>query len=496
VALAERGDSSVDHVFVHRRGAYGIVEVDVLPDTVLDASVRYQKDAGRYHLGVPLGAQNTDLGFSRAAYFGDARSRDIKDITDITLGLMHALAGDWSLKARYSHQDAMTTWHHYSYLNASLDEAVGSVLPLAHRPFFEWGKKSHVLDASAAGSAALFGRSHELAFGLNGARYRDEYQGPSYAVRPVDVFDFDPHGLEAITPTGTLNGSAGDNITTNLGVYGVARWNVADALKLITGLRVSNYQVKNKLSGVVQPKQTREAAPYAGLTYDLNAQYSAYLSYSDIFNPSARRSITGEFLAPVTGSNYEVGIKGELLHKRLNVSAAVFRLDQKNMAETDPDNPADPLCGGTCYVTAGKIRSEGVDLGASGQITPLLNVSAHFTHTQSEYVQGASKGQRYSTLQPKNNLRLAWQYRLARTGAFGGNVTASGKSYITTRNKTVTQWAYALLGLHARYQIAPDTRVQLAVNNLADKRYLVLYSDRYAPFGEPRKFTLNLRHEF
>ncbi|MGB6105872.1 MAG: hypothetical protein WBF88_18665 [Pusillimonas sp.] len=36
--------------------------------------------------------------------------------------------------------------------------------------------------------------------------------------------------------------------------------------------------------------------------------YSAYISYSDIFNPQSNKSSDGNTLKPVMGANYEVGI--------------------------------------------------------------------------------------------------------------------------------------------------------------------------------------------
>ncbi|MFC3216818.1 TonB-dependent siderophore receptor [Comamonas sp. JC664] len=275
-----------------------------------------------------------------------------------------------------------------------------------------------------------------------------------------------------------------------MGVYGVARWSLTDALKLITGTRISNYERKNSLTGVVAPKEKGVVTPYAGLVYDINAQYSAYASYSDIFNPQTNRSQDGNVLDPVVGANYEVGIKGELLNKRLNVSAAVFRLAQSNLAVLDssvPNNPSN-VCGGACYTAAGKVVSQGFDLGVNGQVSRELNLAAGYTYTSAEYVAGPQKDQRFRTEQPRHSMRLAANYQLPGTQwSLGGNVAATNKAYKNGGSGanawTIEQGALVLVGLNAKYRITPKTQLNMVVSNLTDRSYRHLYGREYAPLA-------------
>ena len=56
------------------------------------------------------------------------------------------------------------------------------------------------------------------------------------------------------------------------------------------------------------------------------------------------------------GRNYEIGVKGEFLDRRLNASAAVFRMVQDNLGERVFGFPVDYLIlgGNTPYRSAGK----------------------------------------------------------------------------------------------------------------------------------------------
>ena len=356
-------------------------------------------------------------------------------------------------------------------------------------------------DIYASGPLSVLGRKHELVLGVNGAEYRDEAIGSgSTAAVPVNIYRFDPTGL-GLVGNGTPTRS--QTKTTNLGLYGVARWNVTDTLKLITGVRSSNYKAENVLTGRVAPKESGEVTPYAGLVLDLNAQYSAYASYSDIFNPQSIRSIDGSVLDPVVGANYEAGIKGELLNKRLNVSAAVFRLEQSNLSVRDDSVPNDPgnACGGICYTAAGEVVSQGVDLGVNGRVGANLNLAGGYTYVDAEYKAGPQQGQRYGAEQPQHSVRLAANYRLPDSAwSFGGNLAGTSKIRRTggagAAAWTIRQGTLVLLGVNAKVQITPHTHVLLAISNLADRSYRSLYLLNHSPYGEPRRFSVNLKHTF
>jgi outer membrane receptor for ferric coprogen and ferric-rhodotorulic acid len=502
VAVADDSGSFVDYVFRDRRAIYGIVEADLTPDTLLSASVQHQRDKGRTHFGVPFAADGSDAGLPRSMFVGDANYRQEKDVTHYTLGLTQRLAGDWSLKAAYSHQETGNAIQNYSYASGSLNPVTGDGLALGRQRAFDRGTRTHALDVHATGPFDLLGRTHELVVGVNASAYRDAWQGSGYpANTPVNMHTFDPTALGPV-PEGGSPYTGAEKIE-QLGLFGVARWSLADALKLITGARISQYESRNPLTGATNLKESSVFSPYAGLVYDLNAQYSVYASYSDIFDPQSSKSADGSTLKPVVGANYELGIKGELLDKRLNVSAAVFRLVQSNLArvddsvEPDPSNP----CGGTCYIAADKVTSQGVDLGVNGQVGRGVNLAAGYTYTSSEYAAGDQKGERYRTDAPRHSLRLAANYQLSGTGwSVGGNLAATSKTYKASSSAadpwTIRNGALVLVGLHPKYRITPQAELLLAVSNLTDRSYRNLEGRNYASFGEPRKFTANLKYRF
>lgn len=233
---------------------------------------------------------------------------------------------------------------------------------------------------------------------------------------------------------------------------------------------------------------------------------SVYASYSDIFRPQTQRSADGGTVAPVIGANYEVGVKGELLDKHLNVSAALFRLDQTNLARQDysvlPD--ASNACGGVCYIAADKVVSQGVDLGLSGELSPGWQMMAGYTFVDSKYVTGEMIGLRYGTWLPRHNMRLTTAYKVPGSDwTLGGNLSARSQLYLddvswfTGETARIRSGALLLVGLMAKYQINPNAELVMTVSNLFDKTYRAqLETKYYSPFGEPRRMSIALRYRF
>lgn len=504
IAVAEDSDSFVDYVYKNRRGAYGIVEADLTETTTLSTSVQYQKQTGRNHFGVPFAADGSDAGLGRSSFFGDANNRTTKEYTLYTVELAQKLAANWQFKAAYSHGRTDGDIQNYSYISGDLDATTGDGMTLEREKHFQRKITTHAMDVYVSGPVDFWGRQHELAFGFNGSSKRFSYQGTGNAASTaINVYTFDPAALGELA---NGDGYSGASKITQTGMYGVGRFSLADALKLIVGARISNYEDKNLMTGVSSQKETSVLTPYAGLIYDLNKQFSAYASYSDIFTPQSSKSADGKALKPVVGSNYEVGIKGELLDKRLNVAAAVFRLEQTNLARLDPSvaYSATNACGGFCYSAADKVLSQGLDLSANGAILPGWNISAGYTYVNSEYASGTNEGQRYMTYLPQHNARLASSYKLPGTAwTVGGNVAVYSKTYLSDVSWvsgnpwTIRQGGFALVGLNAKYQIDPRTELTLAVSNLFDRNYRAHLETRdYATFGEPRKLMANLKYHF
>jgi outer membrane receptor for ferric coprogen and ferric-rhodotorulic acid len=494
VLLTDDADSFVDYVNNKRRGAYGIIEADLTASTTLSASIQYQKDRGRDHLGVVFAPDGSDLNLPRSVYFGNPNADMDKKYTNYTVGIEQQLPQNWSVKATYSRNETDATQLRDSWLWGTLDVATGDGVSLYQSKSLYRKFTADTFDAYASGPVNLFGRQHEFAFGVNGSTMNARSSGTDYFATPINIYNFDPRTLPE--PPGSATSDTNER-TVQYGAYGVGRFNVTDALKLIIGSRISNYEHKNLETGNVTQKETGVITPYAGIIYDINKQYSAYVSYSDIFTPQSEKDTSGGTIKPIVGKNYEIGMKGELLDGKLQTALAIFHLEQTNIAKEDTSIPYDPSnpCGGTCYTAADKVSSQGVDISATGTIATGLQIAAGYTFVDSKYASGAQKDERFMTTLPRHSARLAANYKVPHTPwTVGGSVRYFGSIY---NADNMHRGAMALFRLHAGYQITSKASLALSIDNLFDKRYFATVDSLfYTPYGEPRKVTANLKYTF
>jgi len=498
VALADDGDSFIDHAYNDKRGVYGVVEADLGPTTTLSASVQYQRDKGLSQIGVPMAADGSDLGLSRSSFFGNANGYAIKDDTLYTVGIKQVLPQDWTFNATYTHRKSKVNESLGSFIwGDTLDTATGDGLQLYQYRHLIREFRSQAFDAYVSGPVSLFGRRHELVFGVNGSQMRDASMNSGSWATPINIYSFNPNALPE--PPGALDPLPDFSKASQHGFFGVGRFSLSDNLKLIAGSRFSWYEAKDS-DGVTTQKESGEISPYAGLIYDIDERYSVYASYTDIFKPQSEKSVDGSTLKPVVGANYEVGVKGELLDGRLNVSAALFRLEQTNLAKADDSVPFDPgnACGGTCYVAQDKVTSQGVDLGLNGEVAAGWDMFAGYTYTRSKYATGEQSGMRYGSDMPQHSFRFATQYQVPGTAwRVGGNVRVRSKIYLTGDGYRIQQGGLVLVGLTAQYRFNKQAEVGFVVDNLFDRKYYEgiegLY---YNSYGAPRSFSMNFKYRF
>src|SRR5690606_3330381 len=77
-------------------------------------------------------------------------------------------------------------------------------------------------------------------------------------------------------------------------------------------------------------------SPRVAIMHDLTPTTTTYASYGESFNPQSSLTMldmAGNYITtPEQGKQLEIGIKQDLFDGRAMLSAAVFRIDKKNMA--------------------------------------------------------------------------------------------------------------------------------------------------------------------
>lgn len=506
-------DSFMDVVTEKRQLVYAIGELDITSSTVLTAGFSWQKnDNNTSYGGLPTAPDGSDLGLPRSTYLGNTWNFWNDTSTMIFASLEHRLENRWKLSAavNYIDGDQEEMRSDVYWTGTQYDQTGG---------YAEIGSKRTSLDVHAEGPFQLLGREHGLIVGAamrNSKEANDTAGYFSYTFASnIDIYNWNH---DAPQPAAFPWDYHRHTKEEQYGVYAATRLNPVDPLKVILGLRADWYKYDYADEyldlGVWNPytesyKQPRHLTKYAGVIYDLGAFHSVYASYTDIFQPQGDvRDRSGALIDPILGKNYEVGIKGEYFGGRLNASAAVFRIDQENLAMLDGPCPFNPSI--DCYRAAGMVRSEGFDLELQGALTPNWQIGAGFNYVSTEIREDADPaliGTKQNTDMPARQLKLTTTYRLpGGQWRIGGNVRWQDDVYHTDdwmgyRYHT-EQEAYAVVDAMIGYRHDKHLDVQLNVFNLFDETYYRAINSQPVEwggntvYGEPRRVLLTARYAF
>jgi outer membrane receptor for ferric coprogen and ferric-rhodotorulic acid len=286
------------------------------------------------------------------------------------------------------------------------------------------------------------------------------------------------------------------------GVYGAARFSLADPLHFIAGLRYAWWKVDSFYvydAQVNSKYDFTEVVPYTGLVWDFLPRYSAFASFTGIFKPQNYRDLNGQFLDPVDGRSFELGVKGEHFDRQLNTAVTVFETLQNNVAVAALDGGGNPILlpdGTAASRPADGIRTRGVEVELAGRLTGELQASLGWTYYQIE----DPEGEQAQTFVPSTLLRAfaTWDPRRLvehLTLGAGVNWQSSTRTTVATPSGATTfkQGSVATVSVMARYQVTPDVSIQLNGNNIFDRKYFVLDQFDNTYYAAPANYSATLR---
>ena len=348
-------------------------------------------------------------------------------------------------------------------------------------------------DAKVSGPFSLFGREHELTLGAaygrthQKAREYDAVEGGYYDASFSDVLagNLPRPSFLFTSDTNTQNFS-----DTQKSLYAGARFSLADDLHWIAGARMISLDGSGDNYGSdYYTRAHGKVTPYTGLVYDLDEQWSVYGSWTKIYSAQYNLGTDGKLLAPLEGKSMEAGVKGSLLDHRLNVTAAAFKTEQQNVAESagfvDGRFVYDPM----------DYKSHGVELQASGEALPGLDLLGGYTYVTIDNDDG-DKARKYV---PTHSVRGMLTYRLPSLPQAKIGTRVSWQSAVENdTNSAIRQNAYALLDFMASYDIDSNWSTSVNLNNVTDRKYLLsLYnSATTASYGAPRNVVASVTWKY
>ncbi|WP_307729895.1 TonB-dependent receptor domain-containing protein [Massilia sp. H6] len=242
----------------------------------------------------------------------------------------------------------------------------------------------------------------------------------------------------------------------------------------------------------------------ASLLYKPTANSSVYaMVASSKLPPGSSFTVSGNannaqnpIYRPQETMSREIGGKLDLLRQKLSLSGALFRTEVKNEVEQDPVDLR--------YYQTGKKRVQGIELGATGELSPGWLLSAGYLVMDTSVEAGrivTAAGENTLTYTPKSAFTAWTSYDLGHGLTVGGGARFSDKLMRGTDGAIGTPvhaGSYWVVDAMASYRINAHLDLRLNVYNLGDEAYVAAINKsgyRYTP-GAPRAASLTANFRF
>jgi catecholate siderophore receptor len=209
-------------------------------------------------------------------------------------------------------------------------------------------------------------------------------------------------------------------------------------------------------------------SPRAAVIFKPDAEQSYYLSYGTSYNPAIEYLIVApsdQSLSPEKNSNLELGAKVKTLNGAAELTGALFDTSVINARISDPDDP-------TVQQAPFDQRVKGVELGINAYITKIWEAALNYTHMDDKITASSDPlalGKSapntphdavnfWSTVEPT----VAW--------TLGGGFTAVSHRFADSDNSAGLP-SYVVFNAMTSYQVNQHFKLQLNLNNVADKLY-------------------------
>lgn len=488
---AERRGTHLRNTDNSKLFAYGTLDLDLGQDTTVSVGGAAQRAKMDYFFGLPAFADGSLLCAPRSTSFTTDWAYGDLDGTNLFAEIEHRLAGGGVVKAVL--QRSTTSRETKSLFSGGGLQRNGQMnvgTNLEDIP-----TRNLVGDVYVSTPFHLGGQVHNF---LIGADYSDTAQttyrgGASAALSPINIYTFEPK----LYPEPTYDLLFANLLaeTKSYGVYSQLRVKPVSDLTLVAGARLSwrklsslNHITAARGSG---PNISGRFTPYLAAIYDVTPNVSLYASQAEVFQPQTATTVAGALLPPVTGRQYETGVKGDFFGGRLNASAAAFQTTRTNEALPDPVNPGFSVAGG-------KRRVEGFEAEVSGQIAAGWSIAAGYAFNETKIL--VAPPTPFFSSFPSKHVASLWTNYAFEGGRLdgveiGGGVRALSAFHNLVGGVRFEADGYTVAALRLGYDISENLTASLNVENLFDKTYYTKVGNTTANnyYGTPRTLMFTLR---
>ena len=321
-------------------------------------------------------------------------------------------------------------------------------------------------------------------------------------------------------------------------VFGETTLNFTEQLRAIAGLRYTRDELSyyhertasaaSGIPGVGAPRtrvtgSTSKTAVSGrfGPQFEINKDLMVYATYSrgykgPAFNVFFNMSPTQDnALAPETSNSYEVGLKSELMNRRVRLNIAAFQTDYDGYQANVPDLVNGVIV--TRLVNAGEVRTKGVEVDLTARVTESLTVNAAVANILARVknfncppgaAQSCNINGKPMPFSPdwKGTLRAKYIQPVGTglTMEFGADYSWQSKvNFDLQQQPDSFQKAYGIFNASVALASDKGWRLSLVGKNLADTSYSTLVQNnpgpaitRYVPRDDKRYVGATFRYDF
>ncbi|MCI8209749.1 TonB-dependent receptor [Pseudomonas sp. S25] len=396
------------------------------------------------------------------------------------------------IKSRRHWRNAET----YSWSNAQGQLLRGDYLEIKHNQEQIGDRQSFTFDHSLFGlnSRTVVGAEYnKIRFGVdNNSPYTDV--GGDY----VDPWNPANGYFESQSPTQPLS----DSTTRTFALFAENRLQLSERWSLVTGIRRDqNHIDRNDLRANTRSDRSLTGGNWrAGLVFAVTDQLSLYGQYStseDGVNNLISLNPTQQQMDLTEARQTEFGLKQQFWEGRGEWTLAAYHIVKKKMLTTDPVT--------RLAQQVGQQSSDGLEASLELALSQGWHVSANASVVRAKYDefnetaggQLVSRAGNRPTDVPRRSANLWLGKALTQDLDAGMGLRYVDARYADTANTTKVP-GYSVVDANLGWNVVPDVRLGLQLNNLLDRRYAAAQynSGQQWLMGQPRSFFVTADYSF
>lgn len=394
---------------------------------------------------------------NRGEYYGGSDDKGENESKSVSVLLKHEFNDAWKLSANVRHSTTESqALDLYISDSSALKNEVGKDA-VERKWVYSAGDDSYDLyDIAAQGKFTTGSVKHHL---LAGYSYRD-----------LDI-SFVRNFQNSDDAVGKNTISASNPSQQIVGAIPVG---FMDKEPTLSNVKDTNLYVKDRISlgdvTIVAGAAYIDSGSYDDVVWDLGTVYkltsdiNLFATYSRAFEPVKQSSILkyGQGRTdydPVSGNNYEIGLKGDFFDNDLSTSITFFILDRENSTKYERNDQGWLLT----QISGKSFESKGIEIDTTVHFNDTFNSTFSYAFTRAYDTIGEDKGVQASNV-PKHSLAVWNSAQVDENLSFG-----LGIRYESERNDgNYTLESYVEADLGAYYSV-DQWDVSLVLNNAFDK---------------------------